>query len=204
MSDGTRGRLVAAAKRAFASHGFRGASVNRIAADAGVTAAMINHHFGGKRGLYDACVEGFGRRRLETIARLVVPTRSLAELEVRLEILLLELLAWHIEELDMVRILMRDVDDPELVAPSCERELVAFSLSLARMFALAQEHGVVDPAVDPTVPASLLYHSLAARLLVDAHRERVQGQTLKDPDFRREHVRAAIQVVLRGVGRAGD
>ena len=52
----------------FAAHGFDGATVETIAERAGVNKAMINYHFGGKRGLYQAILTatfdevGAGRR----------------------------------------------------------------------------------------------------------------------------------------------
>ena len=42
---------------AFAAHGFRGASVRAIAAEAGATPAMVHYYFGDKRGLYRAMLE---------------------------------------------------------------------------------------------------------------------------------------------------
>lgn len=47
--DGTRERLLAAAKREFLEYGYRGASLRRIAASASVTTGAIYGCFGGKR-----------------------------------------------------------------------------------------------------------------------------------------------------------
>ena len=52
-----RNRILRAARDEFASRGLDASSVRAIAARAGVTAAMINYYFGGKRALYDALVE---------------------------------------------------------------------------------------------------------------------------------------------------
>jgi TetR/AcrR family transcriptional regulator, regulator of cefoperazone and chloramphenicol sensitivity len=49
-----REEIAAAAVRCFAREGF-GASLRTVAADAGVSAALIVHHFGSKQGLIDAC-----------------------------------------------------------------------------------------------------------------------------------------------------
>ena len=49
---GTRDRLFAAAATEFAARGFAGASVDRIAAAAGVNKAMLYYHFKSKAGLY--------------------------------------------------------------------------------------------------------------------------------------------------------
>ncbi len=50
----TRAELLAAARVEFAERGYEGATVRRIAERAGVDAAMVNHWFGGKDGLFTA------------------------------------------------------------------------------------------------------------------------------------------------------
>jgi TetR/AcrR family transcriptional regulator len=52
----TRRALKQAATALFARRGFAGATADLIARRAGVNKAMINYHFGGKRGLYSAIV----------------------------------------------------------------------------------------------------------------------------------------------------
>jgi len=49
---GSREALIRAGTDRFAALGFDGATVEAIASAAGVNKAMINYHFGGKRGLY--------------------------------------------------------------------------------------------------------------------------------------------------------
>jgi AcrR family transcriptional regulator len=48
----TRAALVEAAHQVFSESGYEGATVRAIAARAGVDAAMVNHWFGGKEGLF--------------------------------------------------------------------------------------------------------------------------------------------------------
>lgn len=50
-----RARIRDAAIRAFARHGFAATSMRTIASDAGVSAALIVHHFGDKNALRTAC-----------------------------------------------------------------------------------------------------------------------------------------------------
>ena len=47
-----RRRILAAAEKLFADHGFDGASVRQIAMAAKVPLALVNYHFGSKEGLY--------------------------------------------------------------------------------------------------------------------------------------------------------
>jgi len=52
----TRTALVEAARAVFAESGYDGATVRAIATRAGVDAAMVNHWFGGKEGLFARAV----------------------------------------------------------------------------------------------------------------------------------------------------
>jgi AcrR family transcriptional regulator len=51
-SEVTRERIMKAAERLFAEHGYDGTSIRAIVAKAGVNQAAINYHFDGKDGLY--------------------------------------------------------------------------------------------------------------------------------------------------------
>ena len=52
----TRGQIITAARHAFATRGFGGASMRAIAAEAGVDAALIHHYFDSKQQLFLATV----------------------------------------------------------------------------------------------------------------------------------------------------
>jgi AcrR family transcriptional regulator len=52
----TRRALVRAARRRFATDGYRATTVRAIAADAGVNVALINRYFVSKEGLFEACM----------------------------------------------------------------------------------------------------------------------------------------------------
>jgi AcrR family transcriptional regulator len=54
VAKATRERMVKAATRVFAEHGYDGASVRAIVTRAAVNQAAINYHFGSKEGLYRA------------------------------------------------------------------------------------------------------------------------------------------------------
>lgn len=54
--DDTRVALLDAAREVFVEQGYDGATVRGIAARAGVDAAMVNHWFGGKAGLFAEAV----------------------------------------------------------------------------------------------------------------------------------------------------
>lgn len=55
--EATRSALLSAGRRYFAREGYACAEVGQIAAEAGVTTGAIYHHFGSKKGLFQAVAE---------------------------------------------------------------------------------------------------------------------------------------------------
>lgn len=53
----TKAALIAAAEQLFAAHGFSGATLDMLAAEAGCNKALVSYYFGSKEGLYDAVIE---------------------------------------------------------------------------------------------------------------------------------------------------
>jgi AcrR family transcriptional regulator len=54
--EANRSRLIASARKAFARHGFAAASMDELAAEAGLTRGALYHGFGDKTGLLSAVV----------------------------------------------------------------------------------------------------------------------------------------------------
>ncbi|SMF50142.1 TetR/AcrR family transcriptional regulator [Neorhizobium sp. CSC1952] len=52
----TKGKLIAAARRAFATRGYAEASMDDFTAEAGLTRGALYHHFGDKKGLLQAVI----------------------------------------------------------------------------------------------------------------------------------------------------
>jgi AcrR family transcriptional regulator len=56
-ADGTRNRLLHAARQRFAQNGYAATTVRDIATEAGVNVALINRYFTSKEGLFEACLD---------------------------------------------------------------------------------------------------------------------------------------------------
>lgn len=63
----TRAKLIASARRAFATVGYANASMDDFTAEAGLTRGALYHHFGDKKGLFEAVIAQIDR---EMAARL--------------------------------------------------------------------------------------------------------------------------------------
>lgn len=57
MVEETRSKLIQAARKSFALHGYANASMDELTADAGLTRGALYHHFGDKKGLLQAVVD---------------------------------------------------------------------------------------------------------------------------------------------------
>lgn len=198
-TERTKGQLLESAKKAFARHGFHGATVQQIAKDAGVNVSLINHHFGGKEALYRSCLSGFSAKRLASLDRFLAAPKSVADFRARLELMVGELLEEHLAEPEVIRILLRDVNDPELCGEDLERQLFGFTDKLAQVFGAAKQRGFLRAETDPLVAAAMLYLSFSGLIQVGAHVERLNGINLRDPATRRELVEKTLDVVLNGV-----
>lgn len=104
---GVRARVVSAGRAEFARCGLAAASVRAIAQGAGVTPAMINYYFGGKRGLYDAAVAE-AQQRLAARLSAAAGAGDRAGLAPRLAGAYFDFLS---EDQELQRLLLREVLD---------------------------------------------------------------------------------------------
>jgi TetR/AcrR family transcriptional regulator len=77
--EGSRGRILDGATEEFAAAGFAGARIDRIARRTKLNVRMIYYHFGSKKGLYRAVLQGIYEqavRILDETERLEEPTMA--------------------------------------------------------------------------------------------------------------------------------
>lgn len=73
----TRARIIEAAMRLFAAHGFDGASTRDIAREASVNAPALQYYFDNKEGVYLACIDYFVERAWAMLQDVVASTETL-------------------------------------------------------------------------------------------------------------------------------
>ncbi|RZT36674.1 CerR family C-terminal domain-containing protein [Cupriavidus agavae] len=72
----TRARIIDAALRLFAAHGFDGASTRDIAKAANVNAPALQYYFDNKEGVYLACIDYFVERAFALVQDVVVAAEA--------------------------------------------------------------------------------------------------------------------------------
>jgi AcrR family transcriptional regulator len=175
--EDTRGALLDAARVEFTERGYEGATVRAIAQRAGVDAAMVNHWFGSKDGLFVAALE-IPVNPDEIIARLLDgPPEQLAERMLRTFLsvwdsngggplaALMRSVASHEEAARMMREFVGRVifgrvvstvapDQPELRAALCGSQIAGLGMLryVIRLEPLASaDHATVVSAIAPNL-----------------------------------------------------
>lgn len=176
---GVKERIVAAGRAEFARHGLAAGSVRTIGERAGVTAAMINYYFGGKRALYDAVVADAQARLRERLAG-ALAAGGRDGLAPRLAGAYFDFLA---EDQELQHLLMREVlDQGEGV-----RELAARYVHPLRAL-FEQYFGADDEAVHVAIS---LFGAIAGYFLYEPVLAAFLGADPQSPDAlarRRRHV----------------
>lgn len=155
--------LAEAALREFSDHGYEGASLGRIAADAGVTRTVLYDHFPSKRVLFVALLEAKHRQLLSHLREAIDTDAPSAE---RIRAMLEAFLAFAEREPESWRLLYPEHApvDPEVAADHRRLHRHASRL-LASMLAPDARRAGLDPA-SPVAGAILALQQAALEGLV--------------------------------------
>ncbi len=163
-NEDVRGRILTAARAEFAARGLAGASVRSIAGRAGVTAAMINYYFGGKRGLYDEVVDQAMSRLLARVQGALMGADDDEQLAVRLTGAYFDFLS---EERDLQRLMMHEVlARGEQLATYTQRYLVPLRRLLDHQLD-GEDRFQMAVSIFGAVAGYFLYEPVVAELLGD-------------------------------------
>ena len=147
----TRAKLIAAARKAFGERGYAEASMDDFTAEAGLTRGALYHHFGDKKGLFEAVVHEMDAEmaeRLKTISD-AAPTRWDGFVAENVGYVKMAL------EPEVQRIVLLDgpavLGDPS-IWPSADGCIASLRASLEQL----QAEGVVREDIDADVAARLV------------------------------------------------
>lgn len=191
----TREALIAAATAAFAEHGYAGATIRRITAQAGANLGAVTYHFGSKAALFEAVIDqaqGLLIGRLEAAAGGPGPPleRILAAVRAHFSFL---------SERPELRQLFLRVLVLDRVIP--ERALANLRRAAALLGGLIAE-GQRDGAIRPGDPRLLTVAVMAQPIMLNALRPVLRagpGIDLEDPVMRVRALESAVQFIRSGL-----
>jgi AcrR family transcriptional regulator len=199
----SRDLLLAAARKVFAERGLEGATVKDLAEEAGVNVSLVSYYFGGKEGLYRACLEQFSRARLETAERVLKNPQSTEDFRVRLQMFCEELMRANIRDYDVCRVLHRDFDmGMNAVAHDVFKTsfLPVFN-AFATFFKNAQKAKFLRADMDPELSASMVFGSILHFVKNDNLRKELRGESLVDEKVLEKTAREIVKLTMDGLQR---
>jgi AcrR family transcriptional regulator len=199
MSNASKVQLLNAATHLFANQGYAGTSVQEIAKRAGVNISLVSYHFGGKLGLYRACLEQLGDSTLASTESCLSSCKNEAEFRVRLEIFVEDFLQVHMNNREIVKMIFRAENTETAEIEGVFRQTFIKNANLIIDFlSHAKKRGWLAPDVDPQAVAATLLGTMAHLVQIDHLSERYFGKTLQDPKERRNFRDKVLRIVLDG------
>lgn len=204
--EDTKTLLLVAAKKIFAKKGYDGTSIKDLVTEAGgVNVSSISYHFGGKEGLYRACLENFGNAKLSMASKLLQSPKSLDELRFKLRLFSEEMIEGYIEDPDLTTILHRDAEMENLLTEDIFRKtfLRVFEM-LFNFLKAAQKAKIINSSLNPQSMAKLFFGMLLHLTRTDLLNKKYFGVGLESVKYRQEMIDHILTIFLSGVLRNNE
>jgi AcrR family transcriptional regulator len=204
--ENTRELLLVTAMKLFARSGFDGTSVKELATEAGVNVSLVSYYFGGKEGLYRACVEQLGTKKLELMKRILTHSKTHDEFVVKLRMFTHEIIASYLEQPEWTRIIHRDIELDNPITEDVFRStfLVMFE-TLVDFFSVAQKNGIIRRDVEPMIAANFFFGSVTHLTRMDHIGRKFMHVSLGDKVFCDKMIDEVMGLFTRGaLTRSGE
>lgn len=196
----SRDRLLAVAKRLFAEHGFDGVSVRDLVQAADANVSLVSYYFGGKEELYRECLSQFGTRNLDFAKETLVAAKDASEFRVRLFIYMERMISFNLADLDMHRIVDREVErNSQLFRDLLMNIYVEVFRTVVRFFEAAVKAGFCRKGTDPVVMATMVQGFMRQELRIEPRRKELLGKSIYDAVHRQHVVESFANVVMHGI-----
>lgn len=191
--DATRTAILDAGERVFLTRGFGTASLSDIAGAASVTKSLIHHHFGSKKGLWEAVKE---RRFIPYAERQLEMMRSPASAElVRTSFdAFFDYLEHNPELVRILAWVFLEGEDEEACAP-LDKQLMTAG---AAKFREGQEAGILRKDLDPRL-VLFVFVGLVQHWFQDQAHFRRSFDIPENANLDDAYRRAALDIFLHGV-----
>lgn len=191
--------LMDAAKSLFGKFGFDATSVKMIAERAKANVSLISYYFDGKEGLFRACIQGFGKERLETARRVLKTPKSLEEYKVRLGIFVEEMLFCFVNDAEVLNMLhsRMEIGDEKTLEMFKSTFFESFK-TLHDFFSEAKKEKILCDSVDPLILSQILIGALTHFHRTDVINRQFHSVELNNENFRKKIVSQVLNLFTVG------
>ena len=153
-----RDRILAAATRLFARHGFGNTSIARIADEVGIRKPSLLYHFASKDVLHAAVIDSVVARWNERLPKLMLAANTG---EGRFEAIVWEVVSFFSEDRDRARLLLREMlDRPELIRLAVQNYLGDWMRMITTAIARGQREGGIRSDIHAPTAVMQSMHQL--------------------------------------------
>lgn len=199
-SEEVREQILKVAGKHFSEHGFQGASLKDIAAEAGVAGSLINYHFKDKAGLFSRYIEAFNADRREAIKRILAKPETRDEMKVRIQLFVEEMIASVTSEPHTYEVISREMraGNPAVLEAFKSTVLATFQV-VVDFFEYGKKKGLIRPEVDAKVIAGTLFSCSCDSPSKDHINKQFFNRTLEDPAYRKMYCSNIVELFMQGV-----
>jgi TetR/AcrR family transcriptional regulator len=196
----TRELLISKATPLFAKKGYAGTTVKDIMDATGMNISLVSYHFGGKDGLFKACIEQFGKSRLALAEKILTPPKSKKEFEVRLQMFLESIIDIHVEQPDITDLMHREFDNQSTRSMDVfENTFLRVFQMLLDFFSTAQKQKIIRNDVNAQMAGMMFFGSIKSFLMYRNVRKTFLGVDLADAGTRKKVRDHFLKIFLEGL-----
>ena len=185
FSGATAQSLIESAKKLFAQKGYDGTSVKELADAAHANISLVSYHFGGKEGLYRACLERFGQTRTAQAEKLLQEPQSSEEFEIRLGLFIEFMIDTFVTEPELSQLAFKESDlENSFMQEVFKNSFLGIFKSIVAFFTAAQNKGLIEDTLDPHCVSSIFFGSLSHYARMDKAASRYFNRSITDPQFK--------------------
>lgn len=192
--------LLTAAKKVFADRGYDGATVKDLADEAGVNISLVSYYYGGKEGLFKACVQNFADERFDAIERILKAPGNPDEMRVRLRMFGEEMMQVHLREPDLCKIIHSGMEMQTKMATE------AFTGGFLRVYycfisflQAAEKSKIIRKFKDYEPVAMLAFGSLMHVLRTEQLRVFLKKPSIREPKFQEEVLSLWVDLTMNAL-----
>ncbi len=198
----SREELLRIAKNVFADIGFDRATVKDLADQASVNISAISYHFGGKEGLYEACLQEFALLQISFADRILKTPQNREDFKLRLRLFSEEFIQLHLKEPDLCRILHRDFEARNPIAMDVfKTSFFPLYKSLEAFISSAKKLKILRADLDPQMSTFFIFGMIIHIVKADPLRKEVLGTSVTQPKEFDSTIDYFINIALNGILR---